>query len=55
MFPFKQGDDSNPFVILGVIPELAQIFETKVRAPYKAVFEVCRLSELIEEEEEREN
>lgn len=43
VFPFKQGDDENPLVILGVIPELAHIFETKMRAPFKAVFEVCRL------------
>jgi hypothetical protein len=47
IFPFKCGDDANPLVILGVIPELAHIFETKMRAPFKAVFEVCRLSELI--------
>ena len=51
VFPFKFGDDQNPFVILGSIPELAAIFETKVRAPYKVVFEVCRLSELIDEVE----
>ena len=31
---------------MSVIPELAQVFETKVRAPYRAVFEVCKLSEL---------
>lgn len=48
VFPFKQGDDANPLVILGLIPELAHIFETKMRAPFKAVFEVCRLSELLE-------
>jgi len=33
-------------VILSCIPELAVVFETKVRAPYRAVFEVCKLSEL---------
>jgi len=32
---------------MGVIPELAHIFETKMRAPFKCVFEVCRLSELL--------
>ena len=53
VFPFKYGDDMNPYVILGCIPELAIIFETKVRAPYKIVFEVCRLSELIEEVEQQ--
>jgi hypothetical protein len=32
---------------MGVIPELGHVFETKMRAPFKCVFEVCRLSELI--------
>jgi hypothetical protein len=32
---------------MGVIPELAHVFETKMRAPFKCVFEVCRLSELM--------
>ena len=45
----KIGDDDDPFVILGNIPELSAVFETKARAPFKIVFEVCRLSELIEE------
>ena len=45
----KIGDDKDPFVILGNIPELSAVFETKARAPYKIVFEVCRLSELIQE------
>ena len=49
VFPMKIGDDRDPFVILGNIPELSGVFETKARAPYKIVFEVCRLSELIEE------
>ena len=55
VFPMKIGDDRDPFIILGNIPELSAVFETKARAPYKIVFEVCRLSELIEEtlEEER--
>ena len=51
VFPYRFGDDMNPFVILGCIPELASIFETKARAPFKIVFEVCRLNELIEEVE----
>ena len=45
----KIGDDTDPFVILGNIPELSAVFETKARAPFKMVCEVCRLSELIEE------
>ena len=49
VFPMKIGDDRDPFVILGNIPELSAVFETKARAPFKIVFEVCRLSELIEE------
>ena len=49
VFPMKIGDDRDPFIILGNIPELSAVFETKARAPYKIVFEVCRLSELIEE------
>ena len=49
VFPMRIGDDRDPFVILGNIPELSAVFETKARAPFKIVFEVCRLSELIEE------
>ena len=45
----KIGDDKDPFIILGNIPELSAVFETKARAPFKIVFEVCRLSELIKE------
>lgn len=33
-------------MILRCVPELALIFETKVRTPFKVVFEVCKLSEL---------
>ena len=44
--PFGFGEDKNPFVIQKILPELAQIFETKERAPFKCVFQVCRLSEL---------
>lgn len=49
VFPMRIGDDRDPFVILGNIPELSAVFETKARAPFKIVFEVCRLSELVEE------
>lgn len=57
VFPMKIGDDRDPFVILGNIPELSAVFETKARAPYKVVFEVCRLSDLVDEtlEEEKAN
>jgi hypothetical protein len=33
-------------VIANVVPELAVVFETKERAPFKVVFEILRLSEL---------
>lgn len=46
VFPFSQGDDVDPWVILRCVPELALIFETKVRTPFKVVFEVCKLSDL---------
>ena len=36
---------------MNAIPELGLVFETKARAPYKVVFEVCKLSELIEDAE----
>jgi hypothetical protein len=49
VFPMKIGDDKDPFIILGNIPELSAVYETKARAPFKIVFEVCRLSELVEE------
>ena len=52
VFPFKFGDDQNPYVILSAVPELAQVYETKARAPYKIVFEVCKLSELVEDVEQ---
>lgn len=49
MLPFDFGDDEDPNIVLGSIPNLAQIFETKVRSPYKVVFEVCRFSELLQQ------
>ena len=54
VFPMRIGDDRDPFVILGNIPELSAVFETKARAPFKIVFEVCRLSELIEISQDEE-
>ena len=46
IIPFGQRDIEDPLVILSCIPELSIIFETKVRAPFKVVFEVCKLSEV---------
>ena len=48
MIPFGQRDIEDPLVILSCIPDLSIIFETKVRAPFKVVFEVCKLSEIIQ-------
>ena len=45
--PFSQGDDVNPYVIMQALPDLGQVFVTKTRAPYKIVFEVIRLKELM--------
>jgi hypothetical protein len=42
-----EGDDADPFVVFNILPELAQPFNTKQRAPFKAVFETVRLSEII--------
>lgn len=47
ILPFSPGDDKDPWVIAGMIPELARTFETKDRCPFKIVFEVVRLSELV--------
>ena len=46
IIPFGQRDIEDPLVILRCIPDLSIIFETKVRAPFKVVFEVCKLSEI---------
>lgn len=46
LIPFGQSDIEDPWVILNCIPELSVIYETKVRAPFKVVFEVCKLSEI---------
>eukprot|EP00347_Sterkiella_histriomuscorum_P005051 403358089 len=39
ILPFYEGDDEDPFVIMNILPELAQPFNTKMRAPFKVVFE----------------
>jgi hypothetical protein len=48
IIPFGQRDIEDPLVILSCVPVLSIIFETKVRAPFKVVFEVCKLSEVIQ-------
>ena len=44
------GDDINPNIIVRIIPELNQPFNTKMRAPFKIVCEVIKYNELIEKE-----
>ena len=46
ILPFYEGDDEDPYVIMNILPELAQPFNTKMRAPFKVVFETVRLSEI---------
>lgn len=46
--PFEEGDDVDPRVIMNIVPELSQIFETKKRTPFKLVFETVKLSEIKE-------
>ncbi len=48
IIPFGQRDIEDPLVILNCVPALSIIFETKVRAPFKVIFEVCKLSEVIQ-------
>ena len=45
--PFVEGDDTDPFVIINIIPELALPFDTRKRAPFRVAMEVVKLSELI--------
>jgi hypothetical protein len=46
ILPFVTGDDSDPSVIMNLVPELGIPFDTKKRAPFKVVFETVKLSEL---------
>jgi len=48
ILPFAQngGDDSDPCIMLRIIPELNQAFNTRERAPFKFVCEVIKLREL---------
>ena len=47
VLPFSEGDDEDPCLVMRIIPELAQPFDTKKRAPFKMVMETVKLSELI--------
>ena len=50
--PFTIGgaDDIDPLLMLRIVPELSQAFNTRERAPFKFVCEVVKLSELIDKE-----
>jgi hypothetical protein len=47
VLPFSEGDDEDPLIIVNMLPDLAQAFDTKKRAPFKVVFETVKLSELV--------
>lgn len=42
------GDDRDPLIIMKIIPELNQSFNTKERAPFKIIVETIRYNELKE-------
>ena len=48
IMPMNEGDDRNPYVIMSILPELAQPFDTKKRAPFKIVVETVKLGEIYE-------
>ncbi len=45
--PLDEGDDEDPRIIMGFIPDLVIPFDTKKRAPYRCVFETVKLSEIV--------
>lgn len=51
ILPFDSSDDENPQILVRIIPELNQAFNTKERAPFKIVCETIRYRELEEIEE----
>ena len=51
ILPFGLGDDSDPYLIMSTVPELAHAFDTKKRAPFKVVFETVKLKEVTMREE----
>ena len=48
ILPFEYGgaEDRDPWIMLRIIPELNQPFNTKERAPFKFVCEVVKASEI---------
>lgn len=47
VLPFSEGDDEEPYLVMRIVPELAQPFDTKKRAPFKVAMETVKVSELI--------
>jgi hypothetical protein len=54
VFPFEEGDDEDPSMILNIIPELAIPFNTKKRAPFKIVVETVKPTEITQVERAKE-
>lgn len=46
IMPFSLGDDSEPKMIMKIMPDLGIPFDTKKRAPFRVVLETVNLSEL---------
>ena len=53
VFPFEEGDDGDPSIIMSIIPELAIPFNTKKRAPFKIVLETIKLGEIVQNEKNK--
>jgi hypothetical protein len=45
MIPLKEGDDADPLIIVNILTELAQSFNTKQRCPIKIVIETINFIE----------
>ena len=53
ILPCEQGggDDNDPLIIMKIIPELNQAFNTRERAPFKIIVETIRYNELKDQQE----
>lgn len=51
MIPLKEGDDADPLIIVNILTELAQSFNTKQRCPIKIVIETINFIEAKEKKE----
>ena len=50
IIPFDGNDDEDPHILVKIVPELNQAFNTKERAPFKIVCETIRYKELQNQE-----